>query len=197
MNQCITLVFLGGSGRNVWRCMASDPWPSGVGRAVCIDSTPNALLPEEKEHLLLIGYERLGGRGAVTPDEGRAVAEQDAERIRTVVEGATAVVIVGGLGGGLGTGAAPVIARMARDMGLRVAAVMCTPFTFEGKRRADIAGRGVCALEGMVDRLAVIAGNRIEQDRPALNIVTAYEAADTGMADAVRDVCRSLLTDRT
>lgn len=189
MGKRVCLIFVGGAGRNVWKHMSHEPWPQGVARAVYVDSTPNALSPEERESFVQIGQVLLDGHGAVTPDRGRTAAESDAEALCPLWQGTDAVVIIGGLGGGLGTGAAPVIARLAHEMGLTVDAVMSTPFGFEGKQRIETAEGGVPMLRAAVDRLTLIDLDALHKARPELTLATAYETADRHVADAVKRVC--------
>src|SRR5688572_23610717 len=100
------------------------------------------------------------GAGA-NPDVGRKAAEESIQLIADTVSGADMVFVTAGMGGGTGTGAAPVIAQVARECGALTVGVVTKPFTFEGKKRRLQAERGIAALEEVVDTLIVIPNNRL------------------------------------
>lgn len=128
------------------------------------------------------------GCGGV-PEFGRRAAEEDEEEIREALVGADMVFITAGMGGGTGTGAAPVVARIAREMGALTVAVVTRPFTFEGKKRMRRAEEGLKALRDQVDTLITIPNNRllslVERDTP---LSEAFRLADQVLLHATRGI---------
>jgi cell division protein FtsZ len=111
---------------------------------------------------LQIGTELTKGLGAgADPNVGRDAAQEDREKIRQVLEGADMVFITAGMGGGTGTGAAPEVAKLAKDMGILTVAVVTKPFPFEGKKRAEFANQGIAELSKYVDSLITIPNEKL------------------------------------
>ena len=128
------------------------------------------------------------GSGA-NPSVGRNAAEEDADLIREVLEGSDMVFVTGGMGGGTGTGAAPVVARIARDLGALTVAVVTRPFEFEGRRRMQLAEEGLRELREQVDTLIVIPNQRLLAivDR-ATPLKEAFRVADQVLHHATKGI---------
>jgi len=128
------------------------------------------------------------------PDVGRGSALEDPEEITRLLEGADMVFITAGLGGGTGTGAAPVVASLAKDLGILTVAVVTKPFTFEGRKRLLQADAGMDALRGVVDTLITIPNQRllavVDRGTPLLE---AFKVADTVLQQAVQGISDLIL----
>jgi len=123
------------------------------------------------------------------PEQGRKLAEESADEIRSVLEKNTEMVfITAGMGGGTGTGAAPVIAAIAQSMGILTVAVVTEPFTSEGKRRQDQARQGIKDLKKYVDVLLVIKNDKLREQYGDLKVTEAYKKADDVLANAVKGI---------
>ncbi len=128
------------------------------------------------------------GAGA-NPEVGRKAAIEDYERLSEVLDGADMVFVTAGMGGGTGTGAAPVIAKLAREMGALTVGVVTKPFMFEGKRRSRQAEEGIRALEESVDSLICIPNQRLLQlAGENLSLVDTFKAADEVLLNAVQGI---------
>jgi cell division protein FtsZ len=128
------------------------------------------------------------GAGA-NPEVGRKAAIEDYERLSEVIEGADMVFVTAGMGGGTGTGAAPVIAKLAREMGALTVGVVTKPFSFEGKKRARQAEEGIRALEECVDALICIPNQRLlTLAGENLSLIDTFRAADEVLLNAVQGI---------
>jgi cell division protein FtsZ len=126
---------------------------------ICANTDAQALNRSAANHLIQLGTTGLGA--GAKPEAGRAAAEEAVDRIRQSIDGAHMLVITAGMGGGTGTGAAPVIARVAKEMGILTVGVVTKPFEFEGNRRMKAADAGVSELEANVDSLIVILNDKL------------------------------------
>jgi cell division protein FtsZ len=156
----LKVIGLGGAGGNaVNRMLACDI--RGVEFLVA-NTDIQALGQSACAHRIQIGAAVTGGLGSGgDPDLGRRSAEEDVELLRTNLVGADMVFIAAGMGGGTGTGASPVVAQIARELGILTVAIVTKPFTFEGRRRMLQADAGMDALRGAVDTLIVIPNQRL------------------------------------
>jgi cell division protein FtsZ len=169
----ITVVGVGGAGGNAINNMIGAGL-SGVD-FVAANTDSQALAASSAEHRLQLGVNLTEGLGAGSkPEIGEAAAEEAAEEIRAQLAGTHLLFIAAGMGGGTGTGAASVIARVAREMGVLTVAVVTKPFLFEGSRRMRIAEAGVIELKKHVDTLIVIPNQNLF--RIANNKTTFAEA---------------------
>ena len=151
----IKVIGVGGGGGNAVNHMVRNN-VEGV-EFICANTDAQALKKIEARTVLQLGSAITKGLGAGTnPDIGRQAAMEDRERIAEVLEGADMVFITTGMGGGTGTGAAPIIASVAKEMGILTVAVVTRPFPFEGRRRMQVADEGIRALSGGVDSLITI-----------------------------------------
>ena len=166
----IKVIGIGGSGKNALNHMINSKVKGVEFIAVNTDvqDLHHSLAPRK----IHIGKSVTKGQGAgMNPEVGRAAAEETKEEISEIVKDADMVFIACGMGGGTGTGAAPVVAKIAKDMGVLTVAVVTKPFFFEGSTRMKLADGGLSTLEGAVDALIVIPNDKIlsivDKDTPA------------------------------
>ncbi len=189
----IKVIGLGGGGGNaVSRMMASRF--TGVDFIVA-NTDIQALRTSPAPVKLQLGARLTNGLGAGSdPEIGRRAAEEDREQIARILEGADMVFVTAGLGGGTGTGAAPIVAAVARELAILTVAVVTKPFTFEGKKRAQQAEQGVAELRGVVDTLITIPNQRllsvVERGTPLLE---AFKVADSVLHQAVQGISDLIL----
>ena len=153
----IKVIGVGGGGGNAVDHMIAQGVP-GV-QFICANTDAQALGRSSADHQLQLGSTGLGAGSK--PEAGRAAAEDAVEQIRQALEGAHMVFITAGMGGGTGTGAAPVIARVAKEMGILTVGVVTKPFEFEGTRRMKQADVGLAELEANVDSLIVVLNEKL------------------------------------
>jgi cell division protein FtsZ len=139
---------------------------------------------------LQIGTNITKGLGAgANPEVGRQAAQEDSERIREALLGADMLFITAGMGGGTGTGAAPVVAQLAREMGILTVAVVTKPFPFEGKKRMEVAMRGVRELSEAVDSLIIIPNEKLLTVLgKSASLLDAFKAANDVLLGAVQGI---------
>ncbi|WP_312597271.1 cell division protein FtsZ, partial [Stutzerimonas nitrititolerans] len=156
----IKVIGVGGGGGNAVNHMVRNN-VEGV-EFICANTDAQALKKIEARTVLQLGSAITKGLGAGTnPDIGRQAAMEDRERIAEVLQGADMVFITTGMGGGTGTGAAPIIASVAKEMGILTVAVVTRPFPFEGRRRMQVADEGIRALSECVDSLITIPNEKL------------------------------------
>ena len=153
----IKVIGVGGGGGNCVEHMIAEG-VQGV-EFICANTDAQALNRSSAQQLVQLGTTGLGAGSK--PEAGKAAAEEAEGRIRDMLEGAHMVFITAGMGGGTGTGGAPVIARVAKDMGILTVGVVTKPFEFEGTRRMKAADAGVQELEANVDSLIVILNDKL------------------------------------
>ena len=182
----ILVVGVGGAGNNaVTRLM-----DVGVEGAETLAANTDAqdLYFCNSHHKLLLGRDTCGGLGAGNdPDVGEAAAVESYETIKDVVRG-DLVFITAGMGGGTGTGAAPIIAKSARENGALTVAIVCLPFEVEGKTRKKNATRGLNALMEHVDTLIAIPNEKLLEIAPDLSMPEAFMVADEVLVRAVKGI---------
>ena len=139
---------------------------------------------------LQIGDKLTRGLGAGgKPEVGAKAAQESEDEIRKMLEGADMVFITAGMGGGTGTGGAPVVARIAKDMGILTVGVVTRPFNFEGRRRIDQANAGISDLKEQVDALVVIPNERLKLvSDQKITFQNAFEVADNVLRQAVQSI---------
>src|SRR3990170_2742445 len=151
---------VGGAGGNAVNNMITAGL-SGVD-FVCANTDAQALTTAKAERVIQMGVEATQGLGAGShPEVGRAAAEEAIDEIRDHLSGAHMVFVTAGMGGGTGTGAAPVVARAARESGILTVGVVTKPFQFEGQRRMRLADAGIIELQKHVDTLIVIPNQNL------------------------------------
>jgi cell division protein FtsZ len=189
----IKVIGLGGGGGNaVSRMMSADF--TGVDFIVA-NTDLQALRSSPAPVKIQLGAKLTQGLGAGSnPDVGRGAALEDPEEITRLLEGADMVFITAGLGGGTGTGAAPVVASLAKDLGILTVAVVTKPFVFEGRKRLLQAEAGMEALRGVVDTLIAIPNQRllsvVDRGTPLLD---AFRVADSVLQQAVQGISDLIL----
>ncbi len=184
----IKVIGVGGGGNNaVNRMIASNV--QGV-EFITINTDRQALKNSVAPNQIVIGEKVTGGFGAgADPSVGERSAEESIEQIKTVLKGADMVFVTAGMGGGTGTGAAPVVARIAHEMGILTVGVVTTPFAFEGKRRMDQARAGIDELGQYVDSLVVIPNERLKLvSDTRITLFNAFSVADDVLRRAVQSI---------
>ncbi|MFK3616693.1 cell division protein FtsZ, partial [Coxiella burnetii] len=159
-NAQIKVIGIGGGGGNAIEHMIAENI-DGV-EFVCANTDSQALGRSNARVVLQLGDEITKGLGAgADPSVGRQAAEEARDRIREILEGTDMVFLTAGMGGGTGTGAAPIFAEVAKELGILTVAVVTKPFVFEGKKRMDVAEEGIKALGNYVDSLITIPNNKL------------------------------------
>ena len=153
----IKVIGVGGGGGNAEEHMVTEG-VQGV-EFICANTDAQALNRSGASAIIQLGTKGLGAGGK--PEVGKAAAEEAIEQIKAAIEGANMLFITAGMGGGTGTGAAPVIARVAKEMGILTVGVVTKPFEFEGGRRMKSADAGVAELEANVDSLIVVLNEKL------------------------------------
>lgn len=184
----IKVIGVGGGGGNAVNHMARNNI-EGV-EFICANTDAQALKNIAARTVLQLGTGVTKGLGAgANPEVGRQAAIEDRERIAEVLEGTDMVFITTGMGGGTGTGAAPIIAEVAKEMGILTVAVVTRPFPFEGRKRMQIAEEGIRALSESVDSLITIPNEKLLTilGKDA-SLLAAFAKADDVLAGAVRGI---------
>ncbi len=184
----IKVIGVGGGGGNAVQHMLSGNI-EGV-EFICANTDAQALNNSDAKTLLQLGRSITKGLGAgADPEIGRQAALEDRDRIMDVLDGADMVFITSGMGGGTGTGAAPIVAQVAKEMGILTVAVVTRPFTFEGKKRAQIADEGINELGQFVDSLITIPNEKLlavlGRD---ISLLNAFGAANDVLLGAVQGI---------
>lgn len=187
-NAVIKVIGVGGGGGNAINHMLNGHL-DGV-EFICANTDAQALKNSAVRTVLQLGSTVTKGLGAgANPDVGRNAAMEDKERIAEAISGADMIFITAGMGGGTGTGAAPVVAEVARELGILTVAVVTKPFPFEGTKRAKVAEQGVAELAKHVDSLITIPNEKL---LPVLgrdmSLLNAFKAANDVLLNATRGV---------
>lgn len=182
------VVGVGGAGGNALNCMIGEGM-TGVD-FIAVNTDAQALTQNSAPRRIQIGRDTTRGLGAgANPDVGRLAVEENRDEIRNILEGADMVFITGGMGGGTGTGAAPVVAQIARDVGALTVGIVTKPFAFEGKKRLAQAEAGLLELKQNVDTLIVIPNQRlislVDHDT---RLVDAFKLADNVLLQATKGI---------
>ena len=157
---------------------------------VAINSDKPALSKSTATHKILIGEKVTKGMGAgAKPEVGAKAAEESKEAITDVLTGSDMVFITAGMGGGTGTGAAPYVAKIAKDMGILTVGVVTTPFAFEGRRRMDQANKGIDELAKNVGSIMVIPNERLKEvTNEKITLLNAFEIANDVLRQGVQSI---------
>lgn len=152
-----------------------------------VQALNDSLVPEENK--IILGEKLTKGLGAgANPDVGEKAALESAEVIKEIVKGADLVFVAAGLGGGTGTGAAPVIAKIASDEGCLVVGIVTTPFDFEGNSRYRNAKLGLKNLKDSVDSIIIVSNNRLLAELGSFSITDSFKFSDATLKNAVRTI---------
>ena len=184
----IKVVGIGGGGGNaVEHMMAASI--DGV-EFICANTDAQALNNSSANTVIQLGDSITRGLGAgANPDVGRRSAEEDRERIKAALAGADMVFLTAGMGGGTGTGAAPIFAQVAKELGILTVAVTTKPFSFEGKVRMQVAEQGIANLAQHVDSLITIPNNKLLSVLGKnVTLVNAFKAANDVLRGAVQGI---------
>ncbi|HLC62869.1 MAG TPA: cell division protein FtsZ [Candidatus Nanoarchaeia archaeon] len=183
----IKVVGVGGAGNNTISRMSE----IGIVGAdtIAMNTDAQDLLYTNATAKLLLGKERTRGMGAGSmPQVGEEAARESEHAIKELIQGADMVFVTCGLGGGTGTGAAPVVADMAKKMGALTIGVVTIPFSMEGQRRYENAILGLEKMENTVDTLIVIPNDKLLELAPDLPLHTAFKVADEILTNAVKGI---------
>lgn len=190
----IKVIGVGGGGNNAVNRMI-EHGVQGV-EFIAVNTDAQALNLSKAEVKMQIGAKLTRGLGAgANPEVGKKAAEESKEQLEEVLKGADMVFVTAGMGGGTGTGAAPVIASIARELGALTVGVVTRPFTFEGRKRSNQAGGGISAMKEAVDTLIVIPNDRlleiVDKSTPMLE---AFREADNVLRQGVQGISDLIAT---
>lgn len=184
----IKVVGVGGGGGNAVEHMVLQNI-EGV-EFIVANTDAQAMKNSSARTLLQLGSTITKGLGAgANPEIGRQAALEDRERIAEVLEGADMVFITAGMGGGTGTGGAPIVAQVAKDMGILTVAVVTKPFPFEGKKRMEVASNGIAELKNYVDSLITIPNEKLLSVLGKnISLLDAFKSANDVLLGAVQGI---------
>jgi cell division protein FtsZ len=184
----IKVIGVGGGGGNAVEHMVSQTI-EGV-EFITANTDSQALRNSSANVTLQLGADVTKGLGAgANPEIGRCAAEEDRETIKQALQGADMIFIAAGMGGGTGTGAAPVVAEIAKEMGILTVAVVTKPFPFEGKKRMNYADQGIEFLSKSVDSLITIPNEKLLKVLgPGTSLLDAFKAANNVLLGAVQGI---------
>ncbi len=184
----IKVVGIGGGGGNAVNRMVR----AGVQGVefVTINTDRQALALSQATQKIQIGEKLTRGTGAgANPEKGQRAAEESRDEIMAALKGTDMVFITAGMGGGTGTGAAPVVAEIARDLGILTVGIVTKPFLFEGRKRMEQAENGIAALREHVDSLVVIPNERLKMvSEQRITLANAFEVADDVLRQGVQSI---------
>ena len=185
----IKVIGVGGAGNNAVNRMVEED-VKGVD-FVAVNTDKQALHRCAAPGKILIGEKLTKGRGAgANPSVGMNAAEENIDDIKKILEGTDMVFITAGMGGGTGTGAAPVIAKLAKDMGVLTIGVVTKPFAFEGKKKMEQAEAGIAQLKQHVDSIIIIPNERLKfvSETGRLTLANAFQVADDVLRRGVQSI---------
>lgn len=187
-NAKIKVVGIGGGGGNAIEHMMAEHI-EGV-EFICANTDAQALSKSSARTVLHLGEEKTKGLGAgANPTVGREAAEENRNNIRELLVGTDMVFITAGMGGGTGTGGAPIFAEIAKELGILTVAVVTKPFVFEGKKRMEVADEGIKALSKYVDSLITIPNNKLLSVLGKnISLLNAFKAANNVLFGAVKGI---------
>ena len=184
----IKVIGVGGGGGNAVNRMVSDGL-QGV-EFIAMNTDQQALAKNHASVKVQLGSKLTKGRGAgADPEIGQRAAEESKDEIANALKGSQMVFITAGMGGGTGTGAAPVVAEVAHDLGILTVGIVTKPFSFEGKRKMGLAEQGIANLLMHVDSLIVIPNERLKMiSQEKITLMNAFQAADNVLRQAVESI---------
>ena len=187
-NARILVMGIGGGGGNAVEHMMVENI-EGVD-FICANTDAQALGRSSARLLIPLGEAMTKGLGAgADPEVGRQAAEENQDKIREVLKGADMVFLTAGMGGGTGTGAAPVVASIAKELGILTVAVVTKPFAFEGRKRMELADQGIKQLSQYVDSLITIPNNKLLSVLGKnVTLLNAFKAANNVLLGAVQGI---------
>ena len=184
----IKVIGVGGGGSNAVNRMVSDGL-QGV-EFIAMNTDQQALAKNHAATKVQLGSKLTKGRGAgADPEIGQRAAEESKDEIANALKGSQMVFITAGMGGGTGTGAAPVVAEVAHDLGILTVGIVTKPFSFEGKRKMGLAEQGIANLLMHVDSLIVIPNERLKMiSQEKITLMNAFQAADNVLRQGVESI---------
>ncbi len=187
-DDVLKVIGVGGGGNNVVNRMVRSGM-QGV-EFIAINTDRQCLSASQATQKLAIGEKLTGGKGAgANPEIGRESAKESREQIAALLDGTDMVFITAGMGGGTGTGAAPVVAEIAKERGTLTVGVVTKPFSFEGRRRMEQAMKGIEELRGKVDSLVIIPNDRLKYATDEkITFANAFDIADDVLRQAVQSI---------
>ena len=188
---------IGGGGNSVLKRLAEGKFSETDLVAVNTDSHALSLLNMNSIRGIQIGENLTKGHGTGgNVSLGEQAAKADAARIQNTMLGADMIFITAGMGGGTGTGAAPVVAKLAKELGMLTVGVVTVPFKFEGLRKQRIANEGIVKMQSYMDALIVVKNDNLMKlpENKSLTIVDAFNAADSVLKQAIKCVAELILT---
>lgn len=190
----IKVIGVGGGGGNAVNRMAEAGF-AGI-ELIAVNTDRQALNFSKATQKIQIGEKLTNGRGAgAKPEIGQKAAEESRDAIIDALNDTQMVFITAGMGGGTGTGAAPVIAEIAKEKGILTVGIVTKPFAFEGKRRMEQAEAGIAELAGHVDSLVVIPNERLKQvSDQKITLANAFEIADDVLRSGVKSISDLIIT---
>jgi len=193
-NVSIRVIGVGGGGGNAINRMVGD-FPSGVD-FVSVNTDTQVLRYSRAESKIQIGAKVARGMGAgADPEVGRKAAEESREMLKEAIIGSSLLFITAGMGGGTGTGGCPVLAKVARELGILTIAIVTKPFNFEGPQRSKVASDGIKELRDSVDGLVVIPNQRLfKLEEGKITISNAFRKADEVLKKAVQGITELIRT---
>ena len=193
----IKIIGVGGGGNSVIERIAEGNELDVELIAINTDAKQLAYMEEAGIKALAIGRELTKGLGTGgVADLGEAAAKGDEAKIKEVLKGADLVFVTASMGGGAGTGAAPVVAKIAKDMGILTVGVVTVPFSFEGARKKRIANEGIAKMQGNLDALIVVHNDNLMKlpENKHMTLVNAFKAADDVLRQAINCIAELILT---
>ncbi len=188
----IVVIGVGGAGNNAVNRMIDDDIRNVDFYVMNTDK--QALASSKAPHRVILGKESTRGLGAGgDPAVGKQAAEESTETIKKIVEKADMVFIAAGMGKGTGTGAAPVVAKIAKDSGALTVAIVTRPFTFEGKKRTENAIQGLTNLKDVVDSIIIVSNDKLLTSAGGAPIDQAFQESDHILAQSVKTVADLIL----
>ena len=183
----IKVVGVGGAGGNAINTMIINKL-AGV-EFIAANTDSSDIHKSKAKMTLQLGKKITRGLGTgANPDIGSRAAEESKDDIKSNLDGADMIFITAGMGGGTGTGGAPVIAKIAREMGILTVGIVTTPFAFEGKKRQDNAAEGIRNLKEYVDTLILIPNQKLCEIYSDLGVLDGFKYADNVLFEAVKAV---------
>ena len=183
----IKVIGVGGGGNNAINHMITSN-VRGV-EFISINTDNQSLLHSSATVKVPIGEKITKGHGAgANPEVGARAAEENLDEIKQAISGADMVFVTAGMGGGTGTGAAPVVARIAQEMGILTVGIVTKPFAFEGKKRMEQAERGIDCLSKFVDSLIIIPNEKLKEIGEKITLMNAFKVADNVLSHGVQSI---------
>ncbi|NIA23727.1 MAG: cell division protein FtsZ, partial [Proteobacteria bacterium] len=185
----IKVIGIGGGGGNAVNRMFKEGVNSIELFVMNTDLQVLSKSPISDDYKFQIGAQLTKGQGAgKDPIKGKAAAEENADEIRNLLQGTDMVFLTAGMGGGTGTGAMPVVAKIARELDILTVCVVTKPFSYEGKKRMEIAEGGILELKSVADSLIIVANEKSLEMFPDDSISDGFKHIDMILVDTVRSL---------